>query len=749
MKRTNIKLFALALTATAAFSACSDQFLQDKKNYDSASEDVYNYVSGATGRVNDVYWFCQPTENSSPGWKNPSTGSADMLSKCTEEYSGFDKFNDPQTELTYLSGNNTVPDFFQGQANNVRESAWGRIRNCNDVIRGINGGDIPQEDKNRLLGQVYFWRAWCYYNLLKWYGGVPIITEVQDPTAEAQVPRSSTKATLEFICSDLDTAKDLLLNVSYGDADYGRVTAGTAMALKGRVLLLWASPLFNRANDEQRWKDAYDFMKNEAMPIIDGCGYGLANESYTENAGNWATIFTPAGGAKSPEAVLVTLYNTIRPGGVPDYARNNGWEQSIRPSNTLGGGGKTPSEMIVSLFPMADGKRPSNTTSYSKLPASQYRYEQEAPFMNRDPRFYRTFAFPGVRWAFSGDPRISGSNMYPYSGSDYVLWNYVWYNKAEDRDNVESSNTFGSDALLGNAKGFYVRKRSDDFDVNNSPLYKFDRDDRRFGMSAMPWMEIRYTEVLLNLAEAACGAGEMSEAVSILQRLRHRVGYTGDCGLASNLNSDQAACMSAVLYERQIELAFEGKRFDDMRRWMLFDGGTGTVDGAPASWKLTGWDGNTCTWLGYPQMNGRRRDNFEFRVKNDYNNGLGEREWPTNTESNYVKDNPDPLCGIAYGTDGSTLNGERADAAIDLREPVALQQDALKAFYEKYLTYKKKKGDSFDSNHSELYFNFRPQYYFPGLTQGAMSQNPSVEQTIGWGDHNHGGANGTFDPLAE
>ena len=186
-----------------------------------------------------------------------------------------------------------------------------------------------------------------------------------------------------------------------------------------------------------------------------------------------------------------------------------------------------------------------------------------------------------------------------------------------------------------------------------------------------------------------------------------------------------------------------------MRRWMLFDGGTGTVDGAPASWKLTGWDGNTCTWLGYPQMNGRRRDNFEFRVKNDYNNGLGEREWPTNTESNYVKDNPDPLCGIAYGTDGSTLNGERADAAIDLREPVALQQDALKAFYEKYLTYKKKKGDSFDSNHSELYFNFRPQYYFPGLTQGAMSQNPSVEQTIGWGDHNHGGANGTFDPLTE
>ena len=86
---------------------------------------------------------------------------------------------------------------------------------------------------------------------------------------------------------------------------------------------------------------------------------------------------------------------------------------------------------------------------------------------------------------------------------------------------------------------------------------------------------------------------------------------------------------------------------------------------------------------------------------------------------------------------------------MDLRQPVADQQEALKAFYTKYLTYKKKKGDSYDSNHSELYFQYHPKYYFLGLAQGAMNQNPAAEQTIGWGHHNHGGANGTFDPLAE
>ena len=759
--KTNIKLFTLALTATAAFSSCSDQFLQDKKNYEQVSEDVYNYVSGANGRVNDVYYFCQPMLGSQD-WKNTSSGSSDVLSLCTEEYTGFDKFNDPQIELTYLSGSNSVPDWFQNQNSNIQTAVWGRIRECNDVIRGITNGNIPQENKDQFLGQVYFWRAWCYYNLVRWYGGVPIIKEVQDPVAESQTPRSSTKATIDFICEDLQTAADLLAPYTTNGQwmkgeNYGRVTTGTALAMKGRVLLLWASPLFNRANDEQRWKDAYDFME-QALPTIKACGYNYAETNPETNAANWARIFTPANNSASSEAVFVTLHNTIESGGTPDYQRNNGWESGIRPSNAWGGGGKTPSEMIVSMFPMADGKRPSNIKAYSKLSQSKYSYDQNAPFMNRDPRFYRTFAFPGVRWAFDGDPRMTTGddrNMNPYDGSDYVLWNYVWYTSAEDRNNVESGNTFGPDNLMGNVKGFYIRKRSDDLDVNPSPLYVFNNTDK-FGRSASPWMEMRFTEVMLNLAEAACGAGNMSRAVEILKDIRKRVYKLEDYeeeidenyGLDANLNNDQAACMSAVLYERQIELAYEGKRFDDMRRWMLFDGGTGTVNGAPASWKLTGWGGNTCTWLGYPQMNGQRRDNFEYMVKEDYNNGLGGREYPVS--DNYVQENPDPLCGIAYGTDGKTLeSGERAAAAIDLREPMVNQQNTLKAFYDKYLTYKKKKGDSFDNNHAELYFNYRPNYYFLGLTQDAMSKNPSVEQTIGWGDHNHGGANGTFDPLAE
>ena len=94
--------------------------------------------------------------------------------------------------------------------------------------------------------------------------------------------------------------------------------------------------------------------------------------------------------------------------------------------------------------------------------------------------------------------------------------------------------------------------------------------------------------------------------------------------------------MAQVLYERQIEFAYEGKRFDDLRRWMLFDGGAVKVDGAPATWNLTGFGGNTCTYLGFKQLNGQRRENLQFRVNDEI--GIGGKTYDTDP----LKDS-DPL----------------------------------------------------------------------------------------------------------
>lgn len=105
------------------------------------------------------------------------------------------------------------------------------------------------------------------------------------------------------------------------------------------------------------------------------------------NASSFAEIFTQS--KKNPEAVFLTLYNNKAGDGLDDQ-KNNRWERDIRPSNT-GGGGLRASQMLIDEFPMADGKIPASSASaYSKLEVSAESYDNTLPFVDRDPRFYRT-----------------------------------------------------------------------------------------------------------------------------------------------------------------------------------------------------------------------------------------------------------------------------------------------------------------------------------------------------------------------
>ena len=732
MKKNILYIATFGVVAALSLTACSDQFLQDKKNYEYVSVDVYNDFEGCCSRLADAYSFILPDAGQTPNWRFNSTGASDDQSKCTEEYSGFGIFVNPDAEL-FTSSGTKVPDYFQNSNANIQETPWGHIRNLNDMIAGFEGSTLSQEEKDQLIGQALFLRAWRYYNMFKWYGGLPIITEVLNPTADVFVQRSSAQATMEFILSDLNRSAELLKPFTANGGwiksdDWGRVTSASALALKGRLLVLWASPLFNRANDPARWETAYNEMKAD-LATINACGHSLYQTSSNINGSDFAKMFTEV---KSSEAVFTSLYNTVQNG--TDMARNSSWERMIRPTNTTGNGGINPSAMMVDMFPMADGKIPAGTGTYTKLEASATAYESEYPFMNRDPRFYRTFGLPGFRWAYSGDPTPANPDNPLYdSGQNYVLWNYVWFLNTNDQGNVESGTAYGADNLLTNAKGVYVRKRSDDLDVNGNPLYAnwgAAANVSGFVNSATPYMEIRYAEVLLNFAEAACMAGHMSEAVDELKLIRARAGYTADTnyGLQTNLGSDQAACMSAILYERQIELAYEGKRFDDLRRWLLFDGGANfsSIEGAPTTWTLTGWGGNTCTWLGFKQLNGQRRENMMFRTADQW--GVGE---------NNV--NGDPL----------VKGGVTRPAGVDLRQELAPQLETLKTWYGENLVRRESRGDGYDSQHNLEYITFLPKYYLLGLEGSALTRNKGIFQTIGWQDNTRGDANGTFDPLAD
>ena len=817
MKKVNIKIAGLALLAAVGFTACSTDFLEEKKNYDLANPALYDDYAGCIGRVNDCYSFCLPNPNGNPDWRYTSTGKNDDWSKCTEEFSGFGIFVNPLSELNTLTGD-SQPDYFQGSGwDNIQNNAWGLIRNVNDAIIGIQGSNgITQEQKDELLGQLYFLRAWRYFLLWKWYGGVPIVKDLVPIEPGDGMPRNTSREVFEFIMEDLNTSADLLEastgagQWAQGD-NYGRITTGTALAMKTRVLAWWCSPIFNRENDQNRYEEAYNIIV-EDLPRIEAGNYGQHRSDGIGNAAkDWANMFSVIGAQGrrvKNEAVFLARFNSIPSGGTPDYARSNPWEHSARPSNAMGGGGVTPSAMMVDLFPMADGKRPASYDSYTNLEASQLPYDSQHPFLYRDTRFYRTFGFPGIYWPMQGDP-MNADNMNPYANGDYQLWNYVWYIDETKVNDPLSSETYGADNLLANAKGMYVIKRTS---IGDNHRYIFDAGFKR---SYQSWMEMRYTEVMLNYAEIACGAGHPEVALAELQKIRFMAGYNDsynktmsdgttlqyeNYGLPLGLDGDAQKCMQAIIYERQIEFAYEGKRFDDMRRWLLFDGGTGFATiGAKA---LTGWGGNTCTYLGFKPFNGQRRGNMEFQVKPSINKGVGGKTWEKGQWDNM----PDPVAQTWIAAENKVLDDAYAEAVKkkveelmkndpttypdeatakkdaeklidkpvhkgwtefrDWRKGFAVNYNSngrhgnsdkldnllikLKTnFYEPYLQRKDKKGDALTSDNTTegMVVTYLPRYYFLGLTSAVQAKNPLILQTVGWEDHY--GRGEFYDPAAE
>jgi hypothetical protein len=103
---------------------------------------------------------------------------------------------------------------------------------------------------------------------------------------------------------------------------------------------------------------------------------------------------------------------------------------------------------------------------------------------------------------------------------------------------------------------------------------------------------------------------------------------------------------------------------------------------------------------------------------------------------------------------GGLTRAERDAYAVDrseaiVKKPLEEQWENLKSFYDQFLVRKKIKGDAYDSNNTPLTMTWNARYYFWGYTQQEQINNPELPQTVGWEDYNKGGANGTYDPLAE
>ena len=463
-----------AITVAAlglALGGCHD--ILDLKDLTAVNEtDVWHDAELAEAYVSRIY------ADNLPGW---STGEAGM----SDESPGGG---------SYMYGQLTE--------NSVNYWPYGQIRRINILLSEIDKGSLDPALVRRLKGEALFFRAWRYWEMVKRYGGVPLILEPQDLTDDLLVTRAPTSVVMSQIIADLDSAIAMLPDGSPGND--GRVHKGTAMALKGRILLYYASPQFNRTDDPQRWQAAYE-ANRQARDYLAGRGFGL----YSDFEKLWFDEM-------NVEVIFVRRYSYP--------VSTHDWAAATRPLDESQGatGANRPTLELVNSFPMKDGRPIDGHPDYDPV----YFWK------NRDPRFKATIAYNGAVWELSGK---TGRRQWTYVGG-------------------ESNNPTPT--------GFYTRKA-----VNPA------EDAFAAYNGTTQWIEIRYAEVLLNLAEAANAIGRTDEAYEQIIALRKRAGIEpgpdGLYGLEPGM--DRARMQDAIMLERKIELAFEAKRHWDLRRNMLFE----------------------------------------------------------------------------------------------------------------------------------------------------------------------------------
>lgn len=394
---------------------------------------------------------------------------------------------------------------------------------------------LTEEEKNPLKGQALFWRAWDYWGKVFSVGGVPLILHFQDVTDVPSlfVSRNSTSECVAQIVKDLDEATASLPD-TWDGGNYGRIDKGCAMAFKGRVLMQYASPLFNPNNDQSRWETAYNANK-AAVDLLQGVGKGLYE-------GDFANIWYDE---QNSEVIMVNQFiypdhkldqKNIRPEPLTrDFASEN---QTILP--------------LLMAFPKADGsKLELDMNRLANDPAYNEQFMTDF-YMNRDPRFYATVFCPGTEYP---------CNDVLTNGMKY--WN-AWKLVADEGAGMNRYVTLIQDQLNksdgGNSSGYYQRKGLDP-DLTQSTVYDADID----------WIEIRFAEVLMNYGECANELGKSSEALQVLYDIRKRAGVgvnNGNYGISATSQSD---IREAYINERFIEFAYEGKRWNDLRRWKQYN----------------------------------------------------------------------------------------------------------------------------------------------------------------------------------
>lgn len=394
------------------------------------------------------------------------------------------------------------------------------IRKVNIFLANIDVVPVPAKIPF-WKAEARFLRAMFYFELVKRYGGVPLVgDEILDAEKPNNFKRDTFEACINYIVSECDAVKGAVRPDPLAAGDYGRISNGVVLALKARALLYAASPLYNGGNigasaDQKSYQGYASFDRERWNKAAQAASELMATGKFKVDGVPFNNVFLVR---KNDEVILGYLRNNGT-----DLETNNG---PVGYALASAQGRTSPTHDLVEAFPALNGRDINDPLSG---------YVLTNPYANRDPRLASTVLYNGVAWL--------SRPLQTYEGG-------------LDKPNKNTTQT---------KTGYYLKKFLGNFAT--STLY---------GAQPHNFPIFRYAEVMLNYAEAQNEylATPDASVYKVLQDLRKRAGITAGtvAGYSYGLKSSgmtQDEMRIAIRNERRIEMAFEEQRFWDLRRWKI------------------------------------------------------------------------------------------------------------------------------------------------------------------------------------
>ncbi|HEX9957923.1 MAG TPA: RagB/SusD family nutrient uptake outer membrane protein [Fibrella sp.] len=571
-----IKTISLTLLiASIAVTGCNDEFVDTQPLDQVGGSAVWSDAALSEAFVTGIY-------------AGLGQGGFDeqQLASLTDET----QFTHPGRGITTITESRTNPGD-AGWINNTIEwnNMYLRIRAANLALQNLAKPNFANTNNivDRLNGEAKFLRAYYYHQLVRYYGGVPLVDKPYDlGQADYTMTRNTMEECINFIVKDCDDAAALLKGKSMAK---GRASEAAALALKARMLTYAASDLYDAATAKAKSTAHAAFAKPELLGYVTG---SRAERWQKAKAAAKAVLDLTAYGSQLNLAAPATKeqgmanYTNIalsRNGGERDvlFSRSfiNGKQEAGGQQGLFNGpngyhnwAGNTPVAQLVDDYEMMDGTKFSWTD-----PA-----KATMPYANRDPRFYSSILYDGAPWK----PRTA--DVAPKDPANQIqTGKYEIINSAGAKVTIAGLDTRSSSVedWNGSYTGYYMRKF-----IDPNPAIV---DQNTY--QEVPWPFLRYTEALFNYAEACIELGEDAEARTWLNKVRFRAGMPA-------LTETGAALKERYRNERRVEMAFEEQRYHDARRWMIAP----TTLGRKASWvSITGTlkPGKTVTTYKYDPTN--------------------------------------------------------------------------------------------------------------------------------------------------